>query len=174
MALKGFIELLRLERLAQSRKSEWQPKKAQQWQGIVFEVAGERFVAPIGEVAEVMSAPETVTPVPLSKPWLLGIANIRGQILPITDLAKFVNLPHRTPPNQLLVIKYHNLQVGILVDKVGHIKSFFPHQYLPKSVAATSAFLPYNHGRFEEEGQSWPIFMPSLLLQDPRFLQVTC
>ncbi|WP_296403629.1 chemotaxis protein CheW [Psychrobacter sp.] len=172
MALKGFIELLRLERLAESRKSEIQPKPAEQWQGIAFEVAGEKFVAPIGEVAEVISVPEALTPVPLSKPWLLGIANIRGQLLPIADLAKFVNLNNKTQQSKLMVIKHHNLQVGLMVDEVWHIKNFFAHQYVAKSLVTNSPFLPYNHGRFEDSEQSWPIFMPSLLIQDPRFLQV--
>ena len=171
MALKGFIELLRLERLAKSRKAERQPKPAEQWQGIAFEVAGETFVAPIGEVVEILSVPDSLTTVPLSKPWLLGIANIRGQILPIADLAKFVNQENTGPKSKLLVIKHQSLQVGLLVDRVGHIKNFFAHQYLPKSLAANSPFLPYNHGHFEEGEQSWPVFMPSLLIQDSRFLQ---
>lgn len=173
MALKGFIELLRLERMATSCKAGSQSKPKVQWQGIAFEVAEERFVAPIGEVAEVITMPDSLTAVPFSKPWLLGIANVRGQILPVADLAKFLNLKPTTRRDKILVIKHLDLHVGLLVDKVLNLKNFSAEQYVAKRLEDSSAFVPYNHGQFKEEERSWPVFMPSLLLQDPRFLQPT-
>lgn len=173
MALKGFIELLRLERMATSRKASSQSKPKVQWQGIAFEVAEERFVAPIGEVAEVISIPDRLTAVPFAKPWLLGVANVRGQILPVADLAKFLNLKPNSGRDKILVIKHLDLQVGLLVDKVLNLKNFSADQYIAKRLEDSSAFMPYNHGQFEEEEQFWPVFMPSLLLQDPRLLKPT-
>lgn len=178
MALKGFIELLRLDSLAKSRPvhSIEDSVEASDWQGIAFEVAGERFVAPIGEIAEVLAVPATFTQVPLAKPWLMGIANVRGQLLPLADLAKFLNLNSRAEQlmrRKVLVIHQQDMWFGILVDAVWSIKKFSRAQYVAKNLANNSPFLPYNHGQFIQEEQHWPVFMPSLLTQDPRFLDAS-
>ena len=41
------------------------------------------------EVVEILPMPQ-VTPVPGAQPWLLGVANIRGNLLPIVDLKQFL------------------------------------------------------------------------------------
>ncbi|WP_227511786.1 chemotaxis protein CheW [Psychrobacter sp. ENNN9_III] len=87
MASKGFIELLRLADLARARSSGRQGGQVYDWRGIVFEIGGQRLIAPMGEVSEVLAMPE-YTSMPLVKSWMLGIANVRGRLLPITDLAK--------------------------------------------------------------------------------------
>lgn len=173
MALKGFIELLRLDSMAKARLSGNADNRDPDWQGVAFEVAGERFVAPIGEIAEVIAMPTALTPVPLTKPWLLGIANVRGQLLPLADLAKFLNLNSRAQQlsrRKVLVVHQQDMLFGILVDSVWNIKKFSAEQYLAKTLPNNSPFLPYNHGQFVQDEQHWPIFMPSLLTQDPRFL----
>ena len=76
MASKGFIELLRLADLARARKSGRRSGQEYDWQGVVFEIGGQRLVAPMGQVSEVLAMPE-YTSLPLVKPWMLGIANIR-------------------------------------------------------------------------------------------------
>ncbi|MUG32659.1 chemotaxis protein CheW [Psychrobacter sanguinis] len=178
MALKGFIELLRLEHMAKSRQVERQQGMDTPWQGVAFCVAGLNFVAPIGEVTEVISFPNSLTEVPMSKPWLLGIANIRGQLLPLVDLASFVNLSgtaEQLNRRKVLVVKQQDIAVGLLVDTVWHIKNFLPKHYLPEHLPAGAPFLPYTHGQFvtDTELEAWPIFRPSLLLADPRFLEVS-
>ena len=114
----------------------------------------------------------------MSKPWLLGIANIRGQLLPLVDLASFVNLSgtaEQLNRRKVLVVKQQDIAVGLLVDTVWHIKNFLPKHYLPEHLPAGAPFLPYTHGQFvtDTELEAWPIFRPSLLLADPRFLEVS-
>lgn len=94
MASRGFIELLRLADLARARKSGRRGGQEYDWQGVVFEIGGQRLVAPMGQVSEVLAMPE-YTSLPLVKPWMLGIANIRGRLLPITDLSQFLQVPSR-------------------------------------------------------------------------------
>lgn len=91
MASFGFIELLRLADLAKARATGRHDSDYTQWIGIAFEVGGQEFVAPMGEVSEILAVPE-LTPIPLTKPWLLGVANVRGRLLPLADLAKFLTL----------------------------------------------------------------------------------
>ncbi len=171
MASKGFIELLRLADLARARSSGRQSGQNYDWRGVVFEIGGQRLVAPMGEVSEVLSMPE-YTSMPLVQPWLLGIANVRGRLLPLTDLAQFLNTPSRQKKShrKVIVIDHNTIFSGLLVDQVLGIEQFTRGQYRAESIDSDSPFAPYNHGKFVKDKQDWFIFMPSLLVQDPRYI----
>lgn len=172
MASRGFIELLRLADLANARSSGRQGGKDYDWRGVVFESSGQRMVAPLGEVAEILTMPE-YTSMPLVQPWLLGIANVRGRLLPLTDLAKFLQTQGSSTPQsskKVLVIDHHSIFSGLVVDKVFGIEQFTQEQYRSEALPSDSAFAPYNHGKFVKDSEDWFVFMPSLLAQDPRYI----
>lgn len=171
MASRGFIELLRLADLARARKSGRRGGQESDWQGVVFDIGGQRLIAPMGEVSEVLMMPEYTT-MPLVKPWMLGIANIRGRLLPLTDMSKFLQIPSmRTQMSQrkVLVIDHETMFSGLLVDQVLGIEQFSQDQYRAEAIDSQSPFAPYNHGKFYKDEQDWFIFMPSLLAQDKRY-----
>ena len=171
MASKGFIELLRIADLARARKSGRRGGKEFDWQGIVFEIGGQRLVAPMGQVSEILTMPE-YTSLPLVKPWMLGIANIRGRLLPLTDLSRFLQVPSQLSQmaqRKVIVIDHDNMFSGLLVDKVLGIEQFTQDQYRPEALESSSPFAPYNHGKFFKDEQDWYVFMPSLLAQDLQY-----
>lgn len=172
MASKGFIELLRLADLAKARVSGRQGGRGYDWRGVVFEIGGQRLVAPMGEVSEVLVMPE-YTSIPLVQPWLLGIANVRGRLLPLTDLAQLVDVPSRLPQmnqRKVIVIDHGSVFSGLIVDKVLGIEQFTRAQYRPEALDNDSPFAAYNHGKFFKDQQHWFVFLPSLLAQDPRYI----
>lgn len=59
------------------------------WLGIGYRSSEYLFVTPLDEIIEVTELTVT-TQVPASFPWFKGIGNLRGKLLPITDLAVFV------------------------------------------------------------------------------------
>lgn len=174
MASRGFIELLRLADLANARATGRNNPDQEDWLGVVFEVAGQRLVAPMGEVSEVLAMPE-LTAMPLTKPWLLGVANVRGRLLPLTDLAQFLGLEalERLKNRKVLVIDKGDVFSGILVDQVLGINRFLSGNYLAEEMPQDSPFAPYNHGKFAREGESLFVFMPSLLVQDARYMDAS-
>lgn len=171
MASKGFIELLRLADLAKTRSTGLQSGEGYDWRGVVFEVGDQRLVAPMGEVSEVLNMPE-YTSMPMVEPWLLGLANIRGRLLPLTDLPQFLHLPNRQQKKQRKVLIIDNSTVfsGLVVDKVIGIEQFTRDQYRAETLDSDSPFAPYNHGKFVKDQQDWFVFMPSLLAKDPRYI----
>ena len=172
MASRGFIELLRLADMAKARLSGRQGGQDFDWHGMVFEIGGQRLVAPMGEVSEVLTMPE-YTSIPLSKPWLLGIANVRGRLLPLTDLAKLLSVSSQLPQmsqRKVIVIDHSTIFSGLIVDKVVGIEQFTRAQYRAETIASDSPFAPYNHGKFFKDQQDWFVFMPSLLALDPRYI----
>lgn len=173
MSSNGFIELLRLaDRGIKRRKGGYTSDNAQ-WLGIAFRVGDTSLVAPLGDIAEVLALPE-ITPVPLSKSWMTGIANIRGRLLPISNLGEFIGLPNaklRTRDQKLLVIDQPNIFSGLLVDDVLGIQTFSQRHYEPIALSDESPLAAYTHGRFRQNERIWYIFMPSLLAEDTRFLE---
>ena len=57
-----------------------------EWVGVGFRIGDEQFVASRKEVREVLMLPESMTREPGAKRWVLGIANLRGHLLPLIDL----------------------------------------------------------------------------------------
>ncbi len=171
MASRGFIELLRLADLAKARSSGRQGGQGYDWRGVVFEIGEQRLVAPMGEVSEVLSMPE-YTSMPMVEPWLIGLANIRGRLLPLTDLPQFLHLASRQQKNQRKVLVIDNSAVfsGLVVDKVLGIEQFTRSQYRAETIDSDSPFAPYNHGKFVKDQQDWFVFMPSLLAKDSRYI----
>lgn len=171
MASSGFIELLRLADLAKARATGRHDSDYTQWFGVAFEVAGQQLVAPMGEVSEILALPE-LTPIPLTKPWLLGVANVRGRLLPLVDLAKFLGLEsrERLKSRKVMVIDQDGVFSGILVDQVMGMLQFTGLDYQAVAMPEESPFAPYNHGMFTKDDKEWFVMMPSLLFANEDYL----
>ena len=59
------------------------------WRGVGFRIGSRRLAAGFDEVREILPLPP-VTPVPGAQPWMLGVANVRGSLLPVVDLKQFL------------------------------------------------------------------------------------
>lgn len=83
-------------------------------------VAAESYAIPVGNVREITPLGE-LTPVPGTRPEVLGVRNLRGQILPVADLALVLGLPAATSPAMLVVAEVGDLQAGLAVDEVSAV-----------------------------------------------------
>src|SRR6201997_3176058 len=57
-----------------------------EWVGVAMRMAGDLYLVAREETREVLGVPSGTTRVPGAKPWIRGLANVRGQLLPIIDL----------------------------------------------------------------------------------------
>jgi purine-binding chemotaxis protein CheW len=80
-------------------------------------VGGEVYALPIAHVVEVMEVGNVAT-VPGAGPGLLGITNLRGQVLPVFDLAQVLGLGRDQPPQRIVVAANRDELVGLAVDEV--------------------------------------------------------
>lgn len=145
------------------------------WSGIGFQLFGHRFIAPMAEVTEMLDLPHS-TPLPGVQSWLKGVANVRGRLLPLADLAAFLGSKLDAPRRQrrVLVIEQGEVYSGLIVDAVWGIQHFPVDNYLPEmSMVEHESMLPYLQGSFRPEtGGEWTVFSPWTLLKDDRFSQV--
>jgi twitching motility protein PilI len=173
MAAKGFIQLLRLSEKGRQRIQQGQDSQEDRWSGVAFMLGGQRYVAPLGEVAEVLRIPE-YTPVHGVHRWLLGLSNVRGRLLPLVDLAEFtkVSSSHAidNAKRKILVLDHADLFSGLLVDEVLGIQHFNKTSYGSEVKDIPNGIQPYLQGAFKRTEQDWHIFMLSKLASDPRYL----
>ncbi|WP_329742600.1 chemotaxis protein CheW [Dyella sp. A6] len=121
VTLSPFEILARYERLSLAHASDTQEKFEAPglWRGIGYRAGNRPLVSAIDEINELLAVP-TLTPVPGTLPWLLGVANVRGNLVPVVDLARFL-FNERTPPTErarLLVVRQGAGNVALLVDEV--------------------------------------------------------
>lgn len=94
---------------------------------VVFETAGQLAALPLSGIAEIERIP-AYTPLPRTPPWCLGIANIRGQIVSVTDLAALVGTERSVDLTGQKVVITHspaaNATTALVVDRVIGIRSF--------------------------------------------------
>ena len=83
-------------------------------------VASEDYAMPVEHVLQVAPLGD-VTAVPGSPPQLLGVRNMRGQILPVVDLALLLRVPRTAPPTRLLVAEAGGRQAGFAIDQVSEV-----------------------------------------------------
>ncbi|KAF1028623.1 MAG: Chemotaxis protein CheW [Pseudomonas sp.] len=140
----------------------------QGWSGIGFRLGEHWYVAPMGEVAEVLHEPRC-TLMPCVKPWVKGVANLRGVLLPVMDLGGFLGHPIAPvrKPRRVLVVEWQDIFVGLLVDEVVGMQHFAQDALL----AAPADSAPFIQGRFDGE-PSWQVFSPFALAQAPGFMDV--
>ncbi len=85
-----------------------------------LKLAAEAYAVPIGNVVEIASLGD-LTAVPGARPEILGVRNLRGQILPVVDLARLLGLTATALPKQLLVAESGSVQAGFAIDEVSHV-----------------------------------------------------
>ncbi|MBY6243060.1 chemotaxis protein CheW [Methylosinus sp. Sm6] len=90
-------------------------------QFVTFHVAGEIFAAPMAPVQEIIRVPG-LAQVPLAPLSLLGLANLRGRILPIVNLRRIFGLPdvEENEATRALVINLGS-PLGFVVDRVASV-----------------------------------------------------
>jgi purine-binding chemotaxis protein CheW len=84
---------------------------------LTVSVAGERLAIPANDVAEVIRHP-AVTRLPLSPPGLIGIANLRGTVIPIVSLAALLGRKKAETASRRVVVVGTARPVGLTVDDV--------------------------------------------------------
>ncbi|QBC43506.1 chemotaxis protein CheW [Iodobacter fluviatilis] len=101
-------------------------------------IGGENWLLDLSDVAEVMPLP-AISPVPLVHAWFKGVANLRGNLVSVSDLAEFIGAGSlsATPAARLLLLHpRHILHSAILVDRMlglKHLADLTPDQALERS-----------------------------------------
>jgi purine-binding chemotaxis protein CheW len=93
-------------------------------QFILFAIEDAQFAIPLSNTLEVGHQPD-ITPLPNLPKWVLGISNIRGEIISLINFKAFLGIPSSGSKGERRFIIIHNqeIKVGIIVDRIMGILS---------------------------------------------------
>lgn len=138
--------------------------------------AGERdYLLPLSQSGEIF-AWTGVEPVPYTQPWFLGIANLRGTLAGVVDLAQM--LGHGTPRSELLLsecslLALHaalEVNAALLVDRLQGLRSLDSFVGVEPAPGGSPAFFGRVH--VDEAGRRWQELHLQRLSQTPEFLSI--
>jgi len=143
-----------------------------EWSGIGFKVGEYKLVAPLGHVVEILTMPE-LSRVPGAKAWVKGIANVRGNLLPIIDLQNFLHGTQTSlkKKSRVLVLNHEGVFSGLLVDEVMGMRRYLAEKRRITPDEIDSALKPYIEHIYQYDEQ-WLVFSMHKLADSPLFLQV--
>jgi purine-binding chemotaxis protein CheW len=89
-----------------------------------FRLAQESYALETRYVREVFVFKE-LTSLPCCPPFVLGVVNVRGRILPVLDLKKFFDLPEKglTDLHRVVLVGDNGLELGVLADTIVGVRS---------------------------------------------------
>ena len=110
-----------------------------EWGGITFGVGGARLTCKIDRIAEILPCPQS-TPVPGARSWIIGLANVRGELLTVIDFARYLT-GSRSPisnTSRLLATSLNKAPIGLLVDEVFGQRRFLDSEAVAADLAEDS------------------------------------
>jgi len=137
--------------------------------------AGQQWLIRLADASEVIPMPPLAT-VPLTRPWFLGVANIRGNLHSVIDFAGFLGhavvAPHAAGGSSRVVLlgpRAGELRAGIVVPRVMGLRNLAE---LAPALPPADAPAWYGQRWIDAEGAAWQEIDLIGLARDPEFLQV--
>jgi purine-binding chemotaxis protein CheW len=96
---------------------------------VVFKVGGAEYVLPASVVLQ-MESFAGATPVPGAAPYVAGIIQVRGRVVPVIDLRVRFGMPpiQATLDSRVVVLELADRTVGLLVDSAREVVKLAPDQ----------------------------------------------
>jgi twitching motility protein PilI len=144
-----------------------------EWVGVAFRMGGETFLVAREETREVLGYPAAVTRIPGAKNWVKGLANVRGQLLPMLDLRQFLGSGATASGRntRVVVVNHREIPAGLMVDEVLGFRRFAEAEFDPEAPPTVIRCDSYLAGAFRRGGEVWPVLSLKSLVESQSFLQ---
>ena len=172
---RPFELLAQLERRGRAVSAQVSQEEAagREWVGVALRMAGDLYLVAREETREVLGVPTSTTRVPGARSWIKGLANVRGQLLPIIDLRHFLGsgVTPVTRNTRVVVVNHREIPAGLLVDEVLGFRRFAESEFsgdAPPTVARCERYLA---GAFRRGQEQWPVLSLRQVLESPAFAE---
>jgi len=132
---------------------------AEDWVGIGFLLLGQPCLARMGQVSEILPVPSSIR-VPGVRSWVLGLANVRGNLMPVIDLNEMMGAAavHRGSKNRVLLLQQDQSFVALLVEEVFGLRRFREeHLNAQENLLELKEWNPIRSGCIQEGEKNWQI-----------------
>lgn len=141
---------------------------------LAVECSGHGFLLPLKDAGEIFTV-GPIVPVPYAHAWFLGVANLRGHLHGVVDLAGFVGVksgePLRDQSHLVVFNPSLDLNCALLVDRLAGLRT---EQQLAVDTAANDGAAPAFVGqRYRDDGgRPWQELRLAALANDETFLRI--
>ncbi len=144
-----------------------------EWVGVAFRMGGETFLVAREETREVLGYPAAVTRIPGARAWVKGLANVRGQLLPMIDLRQFLGsgMTAAGRNTRVIAVNHRDIPAGLMVDEVLGFRRFAEREFSPDPPPTVIRCDSYLAGAFRRGGEVWPVLSLKGLVESQSFLQ---
>ena len=169
----AFAKLLEYEkrsaRFAPGKKSGSGP--SEEWSGVTFSVGDSRMACKIDRISEILSCPQS-TPVPGAKDWIVGLANVRGELLTVVDLSWFLTGVRSplTARSRLLATTLNKAPIGLLIDEVFGQRHFLDSDAVPADLPEDSPLRSVVNMQHDIGAETWHELNLDYLFNSAEFL----
>ena len=127
------------------------------------QIGAERYLLDLTQAGEIAPVPG-LTVVPLTQPWYLGLANVRGNLVGVIDLARYFGVEAPTPAlgSDARIVTFAaglGFNCGLLVGRVHGLRQAEKMQ-------------PHGLQLRDADGNDWTALDLSMLVAEERFLHV--
>lgn len=142
------------------------------WRSIAFRVGDVHLLLDEHEVTELLTVPGTAR-VPGTQRWIIGVANVRGELLPVIDFGDFLFAEpvQQTKQTRVLVVAWDEVRSGLMVDQVMGVKRLPVDTKKPAHTEGMSDVLKTVVGDCYEEEQIFHVMSVKKLIEDTGFMQ---
>jgi twitching motility protein PilI len=137
-----------------------------------------RYLIDLREAGEIVTS-GNMTQVPLTKPWYLGLTNVRGSLTSVVDYSSFEGGEATFLDSSCRILAFSSslsFNSGLLISKVLGLRNADEMQLVDDSEELAeqgSTSKPWILNKFvDADGQIWSQLSLSLLVQDHEFLQI--
>ena len=176
MALASPYEILRQLDQRCRRNSSGLPMASgiiEDWLGIGFAINDTPLLAKMEDVSEILPIPSTIR-VPGVKSWVLGLANVRGNLIPVLDMNEFLyGQPSKIQKtSRIIIINRDSVVAGLVVDEVFGLRRFKPEEHRQEEPPELGSLGDYLAGIFVDQVRRWNVFSVEKLTRTEQFLRV--
>ena len=170
-AFRALVELAELSR-KHAKALPAQVNASPRWSGIGFSLLNHRFVVSLGQISEMLEVP-LFTRLPGVQPWVVGLANVRGRLLPLFDMPHFLggSATGQRKQHRVLVVDSNKYYSGLIVDQAYGMQHFTSERYSEEATDIPEVVQSLVQGAYTDaSGNTWAVMHIPSLLQDPRFI----
>lgn len=145
---------------------------------LAVEAAGQKYLLPLTQSGEIFPYAAT-QPVPYTRNWFLGVANLRGGLYGVVDLASFVG--GRAPvqrsdagraESRLIALNAQlEINVALLIDRLAGLRGM--DAFTSSSAAPAGSPDYFGSGYTDAGGAYWQEVNLQALSQQPQFLSIS-
>ena len=129
----------------------------------LFSIGEDLYAIPVEMLTEIIIL-QKIFPVPTAPPHVLGVINLRGNIVPIVDIRPALAIPAQGTLGQIAIMKHGSLNLGIVVNNVYEVVGVPESSILaPPSDAGSGSQNGKSRSRFLKGSIQWKTGVAALL-----------